>query len=197
MNSKWFILVLAVAGCGVNKPPTQSLPPVPANVVPELNPAHATTSATVVFHMTSRAGIVQQPSATIVLQGNEPDFIWGPSPDSGVAGYNLYYGTATRTYLNQISAGTNLTATVTNLTTGQKYFFACTCYDTNGVESDYSGEAVYVVPAVAKITFLTPGPGLQSSTDLMHWADQTAKSKDGSWIVLIGSAPNQFWRQIQ
>jgi hypothetical protein len=56
-------------------------------------------------------------------------------------GTNFY-----RVYTNMMDVGTNLTATVTNLVFGPTYYFSATAYDTNGLESDYSGEVAFTVP---------------------------------------------------
>ncbi len=67
---------------------------------------------------------------------------WDPSPGTNdvIANYNLYYGAASGTYTNVVAAGTNLTASVSNLLEGITYYFAATAVDTNGLESDYSAE---------------------------------------------------------
>ena len=67
---------------------------------------------------------------------------WDPSPTTNdvIANYNLYYGVASGTYTNVVAAGTNLTASVSNLVEGITYYFAATAVDTNGLESDYSAE---------------------------------------------------------
>ena len=66
---------------------------------------------------------------------------WDPSPGTNViAHYNVYWGSATRTYTNAVNVGTNLTATVTNLMAGPTYYFAATATDQSGLESDYSAE---------------------------------------------------------
>lgn len=64
----------------------------------------------------------------------------GSDPTNGPVIYKVYYGPASATYTNTISAGTNLTATVTNLTKGQTYYFAATASLTNTLESAYSNE---------------------------------------------------------
>src|ERR1017187_7582186 len=66
--------------------------------------------------------------------------------NSPIANYKVYYGPASRTYTNTVSAGTNVTATVTNLSKGQTYFFAATATDTNNLESDFSNEVSWLVP---------------------------------------------------
>ena len=58
-----------------------------------------------------------------------------------IPGTNLF-----RAYTNFVNAGTNLTATVTNLASGLTYYFAATAFDTNGLESDYSGEVAITIP---------------------------------------------------
>jgi len=73
---------------------------------------------------------------------------WNPSPSPGIAGYLLYYGTASEEYSGQVDAGTNLYATADNLSDGETYFFNVTAYDKSGVESPPAGE----------ITFFVPGP---------------------------------------
>jgi hypothetical protein len=66
---------------------------------------------------------------------------WDASPGTNViANYKVYYGVASRTYTNTVSAGTNLTVAVTNLSRGVTYWFAATAIDNAGLESDYSNE---------------------------------------------------------
>src|ERR1043165_2579289 len=72
-------------------------------------------------------------------------FIWDPV--SGVAGYKLYQGGASRAYTNSLNSGSVNQATVTGLTPGQTYYFAVTSYSSSGVESDYSAEVAYTVPS--------------------------------------------------
>jgi hypothetical protein len=71
---------------------------------------------------------------------------WDPSASSGIAGYKLYSGVASRNYTNSANAGSATTLTVSNLVPRNTYYFAATAYDTNGIESDYSGEVNLFVP---------------------------------------------------
>ena len=72
---------------------------------------------------------------------------WDPSSGTNViANYNLYYGGASATYTNVVSAGTATTASVSNLIEGCTYYFAATAVDTNGLESDYSTEVSALIP---------------------------------------------------
>ena len=71
---------------------------------------------------------------------------WTPTADAIVAGYNVYYGTTSGGYQNQVPVGTNPIAAVSGLVDGTQYFFAVTAVDVFGVESDFSTEASYLVP---------------------------------------------------
>ena len=83
----------------------------------------------------------------------EASLSWNPSttnvdgtPATNIAGYKVYYGTASGTYTQAVDAGLTITPvtptfTVTNLVTGNTYYFAVTAYDTFGVESSFSDEA--------------------------------------------------------
>lgn len=64
---------------------------------------------------------------------------WQESPESDVAGYKVYYGTATRDYDNVIDVGNVGTVDIGDLET-TNYYFAITAYNASGEESDYSEE---------------------------------------------------------
>jgi Fibronectin type III domain len=109
---------------------------------------------------------------------------WNPNTDPSIAGYNVYYGNASRSYTNVMNVGSSTNAVVGGLVEGQTYYFAVTAYTFDGIESDFSAEFVYVVPG-----FLTMRPGatpgsllqihfpvavghwyeLQQSVDLISW----------------------------
>jgi len=74
---------------------------------------------------------------------------WNPVPEQNVTGYRVYYGTASRTYLQlygQGLASTATTFTVTDLAGTRRYFFAVTATNSLGKESGYSDEAIVDVP---------------------------------------------------
>lgn len=60
--------------------------------------------------------------------------------DPKITNYRVHYGVASRVYTNVISVGTNTTVTVSNLQSGNTYYFSNTSVDTNGVESGYGSE---------------------------------------------------------
>ena len=87
---------------------------------------------------------------------------WDPNTDPSVAGYNVYYGGASRSYTNVINVGNTTNTVVNGLVEGQTYYFAVTAYTFDGTESDYSDEFVYLVPGLLTITSgATPDAPLQ------------------------------------
>jgi hypothetical protein len=64
---------------------------------------------------------------------------WDANTESDLAGYKVYYGTASGVYGTPITIGTQTTYTVTGLPPGT-YYFAVTAYNTSGLESGYSNE---------------------------------------------------------
>lgn len=69
---------------------------------------------------------------------------WEPSPNPVVAGYHLYYGTASGNYTSSSYITGNLaTATIAGLASGVTYYFAITSVDAEGQESAFSSELNY------------------------------------------------------
>jgi fibronectin type 3 domain-containing protein len=99
---------------------------------------------------------------------------WDASPDAATMtlSYRLYAHTNTITSANKTNAiklnvGTNLTATVEALQPG-RWWFAATCADTNGIESDFSNQ-VTVEAARAPVNMRTVV--IQWSTNLTNFYD--------------------------
>lgn len=104
---------------------------------------------------------------------------WDSNPDPTVAGYRLYWGTASQSYSFVDDTGRATSAIVSNLVPGAVYFFAVTDYDTNGLESDFSPEVSYTNnPATA--------PVLPQITNLI-------KAADGNFTVNVTAAPGQSY----
>jgi hypothetical protein len=91
--------------------------------------------------------LFELPVLAIPPAGTGVMLAWDPSSDPTVTGYNVYYGSSSRNYTNVIPAGSATSATVSNLVSGVTYYFAATTYTATGLESDYSAEASYSVPA--------------------------------------------------
>lgn len=83
---------------------------------------------------------------------------WNASASSGVTGYKVHYGTASRSYSTHLDVGNKLTSSVPNLTAGTTYYFAVTAYNAAG-ESGYSNEASATIPAAPD----TQAPGLPTN----------------------------------
>ncbi len=73
--------------------------------------------------------------------------VWDQNCCTNLAGYRIYYGSAPRTYTNSIWEGNVTNATINNLVAGNTYYFAATAQDTTGVESLFSDELQYQIPA--------------------------------------------------
>ena len=65
---------------------------------------------------------------------------WDPSGDTAVTGFVLYYGTASRSYTQQVNVGATTSYTLSGLTVGTTYYFAVRAYNAAGVLSDFSEE---------------------------------------------------------
>lgn len=87
----------------------------------------------------------------VARAGLLPDLVsvalrWDPSPSPGVAAYRIYYGPASRVYLNHIETGPSTSGLIPNLLSGVGFFFAVTAVSTNGLESDFSNEVGLAIP---------------------------------------------------
>ena len=74
---------------------------------------------------------------------------WVENPESDVAGFNVYYGTASRNYQSYVDAGTFTSVEIDGLNSGITYYFAVTAYDSSGNESAYSQEIQATIPTIS------------------------------------------------
>ena len=103
-------------------------PPAPVSLsAPTILPAPAATPA---FH---KRRSTARSLGTAILS-------WSPNPERDLAGYRVYYGTASRTYGPPVDVGTATTFTASTLTVGATYYFTVTAYDTAGNESGFANE---------------------------------------------------------
>ena len=68
---------------------------------------------------------------------------WDPNVEEDLAGYIVYYGTASRNYKYDVDIGDQTSCTISGLAEGKRYYFAVTAYDEEGNESTFSREVVY------------------------------------------------------
>jgi hypothetical protein len=88
---------------------------------------------------------------------------WQPS-EGDVAGYKVYYGTASRDYDNVIDVGNVDTVDIGDLASAG-YFFALTAYNASGEESDYSEEIQASIGANGQGQVLPGGGSADPSAD--------------------------------
>jgi hypothetical protein len=69
------------------------------------------------------------------------DLIWDANKEADLAGYRLYYGTASSEYTQMIDVGRVTEFRLDDLQMGVTYFLALTAYDFDGNESGFSKEA--------------------------------------------------------
>ena len=79
--------------------------------------------------------------ATTTSSSPTASLSWSPPANStGVAGYNVYVGTASGVYGAPINVGNVTSYVVNNLVIGNTYYFVVKDYNTSGAESDPSNE---------------------------------------------------------
>jgi fibronectin type 3 domain-containing protein len=79
--------------------------------------------------------------------GMQISLVWDPNIEPDLEGYKCYYGLNSRDYTHTVVVGNQTVCTVTDLKPGETYYFAVTAYNTVGLESDYSEEIIYTIPA--------------------------------------------------
>ena len=88
---------------------------------------------------------IQALSATLP-PGQSVTLAWSPVTNADLAGYNVYYGSASHTYTNVTSVGNCDKRDDFGFGGRWTYYFAATAFSTAGLESGYSAEVSYSVP---------------------------------------------------
>ena len=116
---------------------------------------------------------------------------WDPNTEPDLAGYRVYYGTASGTYEEPIDTGNVTTYTLTGLILGQTYFISVTALDTSNNESGYSNEVSGPATDVAPPTIATssPLPTGTAGTAYSRTLTATGGTTPYSWLVVSGSLP--------
>jgi hypothetical protein len=124
------------------------------------------------------------------LAAQHVDFSWLPNGEPNLAGYKIYYGPKSRSYLVSVDVGNPAVtdgavhATVGGLADGTTYYFAATAYDTGGAESNYSQEVTWTSPTAetsASGDTVNSGPAEDSSPDVSN--DNTAENNSDSKVI--------------
>jgi hypothetical protein len=117
---------------------------------------------------------------------------WDSNSETDLAGYKIYYGTASGSYGTSVNIGRVTNYAITGLAAGQRYYVSLKAYDSSGNESGFSNEVVGVARA-GRGDFNDDG-----KTDLI-WLDQTTGGVyvwfmdgtnfvRGSWVVASAGA---------
>lgn len=132
-------------------------------------------------------------NSALVAGAAQVQLAWNPSPDPGVIGYALYYGSASGYYTNRVEAGNQTATSVTNLTAGIRYYFAVTAYNLLGMESLPSNETSCILspatstnspPYISKFSVSAQGASLT-------WTSLPGRSYR---VVYKDSLPDPQWR---
>jgi hypothetical protein len=124
-----------------------------------------------------------------IVSSAEIGLAWDSNAESDVAGYKIYYGTASGKYTHSINVG-NVTQATLNLPK-KKYYISLTAYDTYGNESGYSNEVSW------PIQLFEPNGG-----EILHpfdssWIQWSAPSEAVSFTLYYSLDNGKTWNTIQ
>lgn len=126
---------------------------------------------------------------------------WAPSASPNAAGYYVYFGITSGSYLTKFNAGNATSLPIPNLNVGIKYYFAVSTYDASGHESALSSEINYVVPNT--LTLLpranTSAPAvIQFQGAPGHWYEMQVSTNLKTWTtVSVWPAILKLFTQFQ
>lgn len=141
-------------------------------------------------------------SLSAVAATNYVALSWNANTESDLSGYNVYFGTASRTYSGYKAVSNTTTNTsITNLTPGTTYYFAVTAKNTADQESGYSGEISYNVPVPVNNPPVANSQSVSATEDVPKAITLSGSDPDGNPITftvltqptkgtLSGTAPN-------
>jgi hypothetical protein len=142
-------------------------------------------------------GSVLLAMVSLTAQAATVNLAWDANTEPTLAGYTLYYGTASKAYSYTCNASNVTHATVMNLTPGQTYYFVVTAYDVFGLESDPSSEISYTVPTELqtwRTKFFAAADLVNPTKEATVWGDSADPDRDGMTNYeefLAGTNPNQ------
>ena len=117
---------------------------------------------------------------------------WNPNTEEDLAGYRIYYGTASGDYDHTLEVGNQTEYTVTGLEEGLLYYFAATAYDLSWNESDYSNEIVYAPSCSYSITPTSQSFDYSSGTGVVNVTAEPGCSwiavSNASWLLITSNA---------
>ena len=132
------------------------------------------------------------------VQAADVSLSWQSSSSTNVAGYNIYYGTASGNYTGKISVGNVTTITISNLDSGMTYYFSATALDSSGDESGFSNETLFLVPgALALETGGNPGVPVASASAPANASSLSAGAKPRNPMVIKFPVAPSHWYEVQ
>jgi hypothetical protein len=114
---------------------------------------------------------------------------WDANTEPNLAGYKVYYGTASRVYTVSKNARKVTQFTLKGLPLGPDYYFAVTAYDTQQKESDFSKELIYIScpKTISPSTADFPAGGGQGTVQVTAGNNcPWTVSKSASWVTITG-----------
>lgn len=119
---------------------------------------------------------------------------WDPNPEDYVAGYRVYWGTASREYRVSCDVGNETVKRVQSLEPGCTYYFAVTAYTDDGLESPFSDEVSYTVAIDGTNAFVMPLSLMRSASSSAVTISFHAHA--GQQCYVQASADLQSWQTV-
>jgi len=117
---------------------------------------------------------------------------WNPNSEEDLAGYRIYYGTASGDYDHALELGNQTEYTVADLVEGLLYYFSATAYDLSGNESDYSNEVAYAPSCGYSITPTSQSFGYSGGTGVVTVTAEPGCSwaavSNASWLIITSNS---------
>jgi hypothetical protein len=153
-------------------------------------------------------------NALPALAGNSIPLAWNPSAGSNVASYKIYYGVTSHIYTKSIDVGNVTNTAIAGLSQNTTYYFAATTYNTLGVESGFSNEAILAVPPPAPPTLTQTASAngqfafnisgvtnyqcvVQASTNMVDWVSVQTNTAPFTFVDSNASQFKQrFYRTV-
>ncbi|MDH4066725.1 MAG: hypothetical protein OEW19_20175, partial [Acidobacteriota bacterium] len=120
--------------------------------------------------------------------------IWDANTDPYTAGYRVYYGTASGSYLWSLDAG-NQTSVPIPLAAGGTYYFTVRAYNSAYEYGPASSEASVSLATLATITGPTPGSTLAGSSVSFTWTTGFGALQYWLYVGTTGVGSANLWNQ--
>ena len=118
------------------------------------------------------------------------------TPLTDLAGYKIYYGTASGSYTQNVDAGNVTTYTFNSLNDGQTYYFVATAYNLARFESSYSNEISKIIPSSTQtytlsVTKAGTGTGVVTSSPAgINCGSDCTEVYTAGTVVTLTAAPD-------